>query len=157
MARLNSMLYRSINQMRRTWFATAIYCFVDLADKRIKDSQAGERHGVFCLNSQYVSLVGAVGPALGLLPNAGYTDRAIAIKSGDRVLLYTDGLSAATDSVNNSINFGECGVRVLMRKHHGCSLPAMFDGIIADVIQYHGAKEIDDDLCLFSFELTERN
>ena len=44
-----------------------------------------------------------------------------------------------------------------MRKHHGCSLPAMFDGIIADFIQYHVAKEIDDDLCLFSFELTERN
>lgn len=157
MAHLNSMLYKSINQIQHTLFATAIYCFVDLVDNHIQYVQAGGRHGVICSKSKCVSLTGSVGPALGLLPHSVYSDQSIPMKAGDRILLFTDGLSEASGVGSNSLDFGERGVRASMRKHKDCSLDQMLDGILADVIHYHGDKVVEDDLCLISFELIEGN
>jgi hypothetical protein len=82
--------------VRQDWdegFATAAHLVVDLTDGTYRLASAGHPPiAHFDAGSGRWSLLEAHGPALGLLPGASYDVCTGTLRTGDAVLLYTDGL-----------------------------------------------------------------
>jgi sigma-B regulation protein RsbU (phosphoserine phosphatase) len=98
--RLNSIL----SEAPRGMFLTAIYAVVDTITGRLQVSVAG--HPPFLLITKTDVQITSIpsGPPLGMIP-ADYSFDTISLKSGDRMLLLTDGVFEAKNKQGQRIGF----------------------------------------------------
>jgi hypothetical protein len=75
-------------------FCTAAYCVLDRATLKLQYARAGHPEPVILRADGTVVTLAARGSLLGVFPNEEYEPGAIQLLSGDRVILYTDGLEA---------------------------------------------------------------
>jgi hypothetical protein len=87
--------------LRQSWdegFATAAHLTLDLADGRFVLQTAGHPPGLqYHAGSGRWELLESGGPALGLLPDGEFLPASGVLRSGDSMLLYTDGLVETPD------------------------------------------------------------
>ena len=70
-----------------------------------------------------VERLGIGGPVLGVLAEADYEQAQVALAPGDRIVLFTDGLTEARDV--NDDEFGEDRLLAAAVAHRACSAPAL--------------------------------
>jgi phosphoserine phosphatase RsbU/P len=85
---------------------------------------------------------------LGLFPEATYTSLEIAVSSGDRFLLYTDGVSEAKNA--DQEEFGSARLRKFLEIHQNSSVDQAGDDLLAEIanwssISQNSAKLVQDD------------
>ncbi|MCH8157094.1 MAG: SpoIIE family protein phosphatase [Nitrospinae bacterium] len=89
MKRVNQVL---CERSRRGMFATAVYLLLDLKSKKIISSNAGHLPTfIRRKNKDAIEQVASGGVPLGILGDQNYPNEEIELKSGDRMLLYSDG------------------------------------------------------------------
>ena len=82
----------------RQMFITLFYCMYDLEEKILTYCNAGHIPGLFWDDSeQEISELGEGGTIVGQFPGIKYKEGKQAFDSGDRLFLFTDGLTEATD------------------------------------------------------------
>ncbi len=74
-------------------FVTAAYCLVDLVERKLWLASAGHPPLILQRSSGEFARLFHTGPALGLYPDARFSNQEILLEDEDRLLLYTDGLS----------------------------------------------------------------
>lgn len=84
-----------------------------------------------------------VGPFLGMIPTASYTDRVAFLAPGDRFVLTSDGIHEAMDPARQQ--FGEGRVAAYLDKAMAASADALADGLLAEVAGWQGTAERGDD------------
>jgi sigma-B regulation protein RsbU (phosphoserine phosphatase) len=94
MRKVNSLLYES---MDRDKFVTAFYGVLDTKSQVLTFSNAGHNPPTLLRAGGKVEYLEEGGVALGVLPDARYEDRPIALQPGDLLVLYTDGIVEARD------------------------------------------------------------
>jgi sigma-B regulation protein RsbU (phosphoserine phosphatase) len=90
LAKINNILFE---RAHRGMFATAMYLLIDPVKMTMKIGNAG--HHALLLKNQGKAVeekARAGGPPLGILPNVTFATEEIPLKTGDNILLYTDGL-----------------------------------------------------------------
>ncbi len=120
-------------------FVTVAYALVDAIDRTVALASAGHPPAIVLRRSGGCEHLAKTGPALGLESNASYQEHRISLAEGDRLLLYTDGLSGAMseraadlDSVLSAVAGGtEDGAK-----------------IIARLVRWSGRAALDDDTTL---------
>jgi len=94
-----------------------------------------------------IQVLGAGGPALGMIPGVSYEAHPeVKLESGDVLLIYTDGLTEARDLQNPDVLFGEEGVKECLARSAAAGRDA--EGIIRDLVEAalslsRGAREDD--------------
>src|SRR6202167_5718148 len=87
-------------------FVTFWYCTIDTNENRLTYASAGHWPPIlFHKSGEGIPLRGAAGTPLGILPDWNYEEEAFPLSSGDRLVLYTDGLTEAMNS--DQEEFGE--------------------------------------------------
>src|SRR5262249_55646286 len=86
------------------------------------------------------------GIALGVLAEAHYEERPIAIRPGDVLVLYTDGVSEAPSP--DSEQFGTRRIEDSMKRRAAQSAKQILEGLVADGLEWTGEHGADDDLTL---------
>jgi sigma-B regulation protein RsbU (phosphoserine phosphatase) len=87
------------------------------------------------------------GLPLGVMPDAEYATRAIVLASGDRLLLYTDGITEA--SAGDGAEFGEERLRTAIRQLRHSPARTTVESIVQRVDAFaSGAPQTDDITCL---------
>jgi phosphoserine phosphatase RsbU/P len=76
-------------------FVTVAYALVDTIDRTATIASAGHPPGIVLRHSATIEHLKKTGPALGLSQAASYGEHRISLGDGDRLLLYTDGLTGA--------------------------------------------------------------
>jgi len=100
--KLNEVLSNNIAPDK---FVTFCYCMIDTSDNRFTYASAGHCPPIlFHKSGEAVSLKEG-GTPLGIFPDRKYDDAGLQIESGDRLVLYTDGLTEAMNS--DEQEFGE--------------------------------------------------
>jgi len=135
--------------MGETIFATAVYGYVDIASRKMTYVQAGSSHGIYVPaenkgHSKTFSS-GKIGPALGLIENARYTEEVQSLKPNDEIILYTDGLVEAAMAEEE---FSEARLIEFLDVHRKDDLDEMLDSLITTVQGFINNKEFADDVCL---------
>ena len=74
------------------------------------------------------------------------------LKQGDRIILYSDGVTELSDSVGNL--FGMDRLINLLKVHRNEPLGSLADTIQRTLIEYSGSDELQDDMSLLAIEIT---
>ena len=110
--RLNELLYANIPLHK---FITAFYAVVNIADHTLTFTNAGHNPPLLVRENGECVRLEAGGSVLGAFPNAPFAEEQIQLQHGDRLLLFTDGLTEATDE--DGEQFGEDRLLDLLQAH----------------------------------------
>ena len=90
-----------------------------------------------------------ISPALALLENYDYKSFSIQLKSGDTLILYTDGIYEVVGASNQE--FGSERMAISLNKNRNNSIKEMFNGLIDDALEFSFENRFNDDVCLIGF------
>ena len=91
LAKINDELFRDVTAPGM--FVTAVYCLIDTAQATVDIASAGHPPVHLVRANGKASLIERTGPALGLHADAAFKETHIDLRSGDRLFLYSDGLT----------------------------------------------------------------
>ena len=117
-------------------FISFFYCVVDWELGLLTFANAGHYAPILVRADGRVERLAAGGPVLGVFPDAVYRQHRIPIGPGDRLVLFTDGISEAQDAGDQE--FGEDRLVDLAREHRACSAPALQARISETVVDLRG-------------------
>ena len=146
MAKANEMLCKeSVNGM----FVTAFYAILNIRTGLLTYCDAGHNQPVACLQGHPAELLPlSGGMALGVMPNDSYCERVIQLAPGDRVFLYTDGESEATDPERQL--FGERRLLEVCEQARALDPRAMVERVAAAVHAFVGEADRSDDITMMA-------
>lgn len=143
MRKANALMHESTE---RDKFVTMFYGVLDWKNRVLIFSNAGHNPPLLMREDGTTEALHDGGVALGVLPEASYDERPVALRSGDVLVLYTDGVSEAEDAVN--AQFGTERLEQVVRAHRGEPAARIVDAVVQAVEQWAGERGPSDDLTL---------
>ncbi len=140
MAKLNTLVYDATPKNR---FATFVYVLYEPQTRRARLCSAGHNASVLVRHGQ-VEWIRPKGIALGLTRQTAYEQVEIALEPGDRLILYTDGITEARDAEGEE--YGEARLAELAVGLGELSAEESLRALIADVDRFAGETPQHDDL-----------
>jgi sigma-B regulation protein RsbU (phosphoserine phosphatase) len=150
MRKVNSLLYESTD---RDKFVTAFYGVLDHKNRVLLFSNAGHNPPILLRADGRIEYLHEGGVALGVLPEAHYEERPIALRSGDVLVLYTDGLTEA-ESPGGEL-FGQTRLERSIVRLADRDAASILDAIVRTVTEWCGEKGLGDDLTLMVIRVLE--
>ena len=143
MRKVNQLLHESTERDR---FVTAFYGVLDWRNSMIIFSNAGHNPPMVLRADGTGEELSEGGVALGVLEDATYEERPVALHAGDVVVMYTDGISEAEDE--HGEQFGPERIEKVVRANAGHTARELTQDIVAAVLDWAGEKGPVDDLTL---------
>lgn len=139
-AKVNKLLWESVEPDR---FVTALYGVLDVAARRFTYVNAGHNPGLLfrAATGQFETLE-STGPLLGTLETATFKERQAEIRSGDALVLYTDGITEAMSGTQEL--FGEGRLMDVIRARKDGTAAEIVRGIRDTVSAFSGGEPEDD-------------
>ena len=131
-------------------FISFFYCVADTEEGTLTFTNAGHYPPILVRADGRVERLATGGPVLGIFGDAVYEQAQVAIESGDRLVLYTDGITEVTprgaDGDNGSTRdeFGDNRLIDLVVQHRGCSAPSLQARLSDAVAQFSNGAFQDD-------------
>lgn len=127
-------------------FVTFFYATVDTAAMRLRWCNAGHNAPILARADGSIVRLAEGGPAISrLFRNTPYEEREIALQPGDRLVLFTDGVSEATDASGEL--FGEQRIEELVTAARNLDAHELQQTIVNASTAFSGG-EIEDDVTL---------
>jgi phosphoserine phosphatase RsbU/P len=142
--RLNSQVCANIANDR---FITFFYAQLDGPARRLRYVNAGHNAPVVCHQDGSHERLTAGGGVLGVFPRQSFSLGEIDLLAGDRVLLFTDGVTEAPNS--DSEEFGEPRLLELLRENRSAS-PAELQKLILEAVGDFCRHNFHDDATLIA-------
>lgn len=132
-------------------FITAWMGILNLEDGTLTYANAGHNPPMIKLgNGGYEFLKCRPGFVLAGMEGIRYKEATLTMEAGDRLFLYTDGVTEATDQ-NNRL-YGEERLSAYLNTHQGTELYALLKGLRADIDSFVGAAEQFDDITMLELD-----
>lgn len=125
-------------------FVSACYTVLDLAAGTIAFTNAGHAPPVLVRADGTALRLATGGPLLGVIPDASYEEEVVALRSGDRLLFYTDGVTEAGAAEGSE--FGEARLADLVVAARSLPAPRLLDAVLAGLGAFSPAP--DDDVTM---------
>jgi sigma-B regulation protein RsbU (phosphoserine phosphatase) len=126
-------------------FISFFYCVLDAAAGVLTYTNAGHYLPMLVRADGAIERLGIGGPVLGVLPEAEYEQAQVAGAPGDRIVLFTDGLTEARNPSDEE--FGEERLLAAAIEHRACSAPAL-QARLADAVATFSGGRLQDDATL---------
>ena len=123
-------------------FISFFYCVLDAASGVLSYTNAGHYLPVVVRAAGSVERLGEGGPVLGVIGDAEYGQAQVTLGQGDRMVLFTDGLTEARNGDDEE--FGEARLIDLAVRHRECSAPALQARLAGAVASFTGGRLQDD-------------
>jgi sigma-B regulation protein RsbU (phosphoserine phosphatase) len=131
-------------------FFTMTYATIEPATGKLKLVRAGHPFPVLQKSDGTVSLLKTEGYAVGLFPTADIVTEELDLASGDRLFLYSDGI---TDCANPSgVSFGVRRLEEAIRAGRSSPLPLVASALREAIVKWRGSEVFNDDLSLLVVE-----
>lgn len=132
--------------------ASGLYMYVDFIKKEISLANAGHPYVLFSRKGGHFEPVLTSGSILGFGLKTPIADTIhFPFQSGDRFLIYTDGLIENGEKAETQI--GEEGLLNILNKKSNLPLPELKEAVLADIINLNGSYKFQDDVMFLLFEL----
>ncbi len=129
-------------------FVTMFYCIFDPTAGVLRYANGGHnppylRRGA---GGSVEALDGAGGVALGVMPEVEFPEHTVQLRPGDRVVLYTDGLTETCNSADEA--YGAQRLMAEVHLHGAGSAATVLESICRSVTSFAGAAAQADDMTL---------
>ncbi len=146
--KLNELLYVRTSKER---FASLFWAFFDPLEQTLRYVNAGHLPPLVArrIDGREIEIVrlDKGGPVLGLLPAAAYEHGEAALKQGDLLVLYSDGVLEAANAADEE--FGEERVIQVMTAQWDRRPDEICEAILKAILDFTGTAELQDDLTMF--------
>ena len=143
--RVNDLLFPDIPS---NMFVTCFYAVLNLLDGTFRYANAGHNPPYLCHGEQVVELR-ARGMPLGLMPGMSYEQKEAHIASGDRVLLFSDGLVEAHNAEREMYGEHRVQVELAEQKENG----DLITYFLKELAKFTGPEaEQEDDVTLVTLD-----
>ena len=124
-------------------FITFFFCVLNAASGDLKFANAGHNPPILVRASGEAEMLEGGGPVLGILPIAPYQQRNARLEEGDMIVLYSDGVTEATNS--NFDEFGEDRFIEVLKKYRKDPATAIVQAVTKALTEFAaGAPQADD-------------
>ena len=151
--RLNEDLFAILCQNDETMYASAIYMVIDTAKLRICWASAGHPSPLLLRGSDSVELLPLPrekrGRVLGLAAASVYETYETPLQTGDRLLLYTDGIY---EIFAGEKEFGISGLIATLRKNLALPTTQLLDKTLQAARSFGHCEDFEDDICLLAID-----
>ncbi len=86
---------------------------------------------------------------LGLFCDGVFESHLIHLEAGDRLVLYTDGLSESRSAVETSL-YGDEKLEALAKRQHGIGSKQLVSSYVQDVVAFRSGAPLVDDLTIMA-------
>lgn len=132
-------------------YFTLLYGILDVKAKEFRFVSAGHPGPIHGPKGRHAELIRASGLPIGILPDGRFAEQTIDLSSGDRVYLYTDGLTETMSP--DGEEFGTTGlVRALEETRH-LPLEENLSATVESATRWRDSSSVQDDLSLLGFEI----
>ena len=125
-------------------FISFCYCVLDAELGVLTYTNAGHYAPVLARADGTVERLTAGGPVLGVFADSTYEQGRVNLGSGDRIVLFTDGITEARPDPGSEEEFGEQRLLDLTIQHRECSAPALQARLSAAVASFTQGRFHDD-------------
>jgi phosphoserine phosphatase RsbU/P len=123
-------------------FISFFYCTFDTDIGALTFANAGHYPPILVRADGSVERLAPGGPVMGVLHDASYEQGRVSIGAGDRLVLFTDGITEARD--RDDAEFGEARLTALAVENRACSAPALQARLAEAVASFTGGTFQDD-------------
>ncbi len=132
-------------------YFTAFYGVYNTITKEFTYSRGGHPMPfVVRRNFKIEKLIGA-GTFMGMSKNVAFTDNRIQLETGDKLLLYTDGLTEVPD--DKGIMFEDKLEEKVLPALSSKGIETLVNGIFSELVIHQGGDRFDDDICIVGMEV----
>jgi phosphoserine phosphatase RsbU/P len=149
-AKVNRLLCRHMVSGR---FVTACYLRLDCRRHLLTCANAGHNPPLVVRESGEVVRLIAGGTVLGVFPDVVYEERNVELGPGDRLVLYTDGITEAT--APDGEEYGEDRLAAAIDRHTGVQAPELTSALFNDVLTF-ARGSLNDDATIVSVVVQAR-
>lgn len=131
-------------------YFTMIYALVNANLRTIEMSNAGMPYPIYLPKNDTAYFFGDGGFPVGLIEQARYESIKIPYNTGDRLFIFSDGISESTNK-NNEM-FGSDRILNFLNGTHDMSLPATLKEFEKIIKKWNGGGEFEDDVSVLGVE-----
>ena len=136
---VNRLLCRNMASGR---FVTFCYVRIDTTARRLTYATAGHNPPLLVRGNGSVDQLAPSGTVLGVFAESAYEQGDFAIAPGDRLILYTDGITEGRNPAGDE--FGEDRLAETASRHRALPAEEMLAAVLRDVEAFNGGKYEDD-------------
>ena len=150
---INDLIYK---RMRDGDFITAVIAFFDLNEKSVTIARAGHNWPLYyCAGTRTITELKPKGISIGLFENVQFSDRLeeqkIYFKQGDLLLLYSDGVTEATNPEN--LMFDVSGLKKVITESAHESSEMLIGHINSKLRSFVESDELQDDATMVAIKV----
>jgi sigma-B regulation protein RsbU (phosphoserine phosphatase) len=123
-------------------FVTLVYLVLDTASRRLAYTTAGHNPPVLMHADGTHERLDVGGPVISAVADGRYAEGQAQLRSGDRLVLFTDGLTEVTDAQGDE--FGEDRLVDLVRGERALDAEALKERLLAAALAFGGGALVDD-------------
>lgn len=131
-------------------FATMTYVHLDGARRTVTYANAGHNPPLLVRPDGRVESMRATGTVLGVFDDTGYDEAHLPLEPGDRLLLYTDGITEAR--ARDDEEFGEERLSRALSRHRHLDAPALHAALMKEIGEF-ATTGFQDDATLLVVEV----
>jgi phosphoserine phosphatase RsbU/P len=134
-------------------FVTMLFGLMDLQQRRVAFVHAGHPPALFGPAAERgFRAEGAGGVPIGVLDEPGYEATQLQLAAGDRLVLYSDGVTDCRDAAGTA--FGDERLRALLQSQRAAPLAQGGEQVHAALRAWRGGAAFEDDVTLLALEVT---
>jgi sigma-B regulation protein RsbU (phosphoserine phosphatase) len=134
-------------------FLTVFYGVINLETLELVYTNAGHpRPFLFRPSEGAFQELEIGGPLVGALSGMDYEDGRVQLEIGDRILVFTDGVTETlSDTDDNSLDdfYGVDRLKQMLVNSSNCAMDEILPAILDDLVNFHGSKSFEDDITMF--------
>jgi len=134
-------------------FVTLVYGVLDPTRRTFTYVNAGHNPPLL-YTDQAFTMLPAGGPALGVLKDSPWQQHELILHPGDTLLLYTDGVTEATNKARQQLGSGQ--LRACLQEGRSWSAQTLLDAVLAEVARFMDGTPLADDLTLMVVRAVEQ-
>ncbi len=138
---LNDLL---LKEMETDLYFTMVLAEVDLSSGHVRLAQAGHPRPLIEPAVGEARFIGHGGLPIGLIPGASWEVVETQLRPGDRLFLYSDGLTEATDGAGQMLQ--EEGLAELLARHRSLSGMPLLEALMTELESLAAGRGFADDL-----------
>ena len=146
-ARLNDHLCANIPSNR---LVTLFYAELDTGSGELRYVNSGHNPPFLLCPGQQPARLCATAMALGVTTETEFTSMTLELEPGDRLVLYTDGVTEAEDPADRE--YGDARLGAWLQANRERPARMLIDGVIAEVLAHCGHARPRDDMTLMCLE-----
>ena len=128
------------DQLGEGHYVTIFYCVLDLVTNTLEYMNAGHCPAILRRANGELRSLEPTRPVLGFMLTGGHSER-LALSPGDRLVLYTDGITEPADETGDE--FGADRLAQLVVRHPGQPLQEQYEYVMANVRRHANGKFAD--------------